>query len=43
MPNKMRVDFILNMASTLAEQGSVGMSEEEKKDLVAKIVGKVKI
>jgi hypothetical protein len=39
----MRVDFVLNITSILAEQGSVGMSEEEKEDLVAKIVGKVKI
>ncbi len=41
MPNKMRVDFILNMTSILAEQGSVEMSEEEKEDLVAKIIEKV--
>ncbi len=41
MPNKMRVDFILNMRDILAEQGSVEMSEEEKEDLVAKIIEKV--
>ncbi len=42
MPNKMQVDSILNMTSILAEQGSVEMSEEEKEDLVAKIIEKVK-
>lgn len=43
MSNKMRVDFILNMTGILAEQDSVEQSEEEKEDLVAKIIEKVKI
>jgi hypothetical protein len=37
MPNKMRVDFILNMTSILVEQGSIEMSKKEKEDLVVKI------
>ncbi len=43
MSNKMRVDFILNLAGILAEQGSLEMSEAEKEDLVAKIIEKVKV
>jgi len=43
MPNKMRVDFILNMTGILVEKGSAEMSEEDKGDLLAKIVGKVQI
>ena len=43
MSNKMRVDFIMNMTSILKEQGSVGMSDEEKEDLVKKIIEKVKV
>ncbi|MFC1916933.1 hypothetical protein ACFLX1_02250, partial [Chloroflexota bacterium] len=40
MPNKMRVDFISNMAGILVQQGSVEMSEKEKEDLVVKIIEK---
>ncbi len=43
MPNKMRVDFISNMAGILAQQGSVEMSKKEKEDLIAKIIEKVKV
>jgi hypothetical protein len=43
MPNKMRVDFILNMTGILAQQGSVEMSEKEKEDLMAKIIEKIKV
>ena len=37
-----RIDFVLKMVTTLMEQGCVGMSEEEKKDFVAKVFEKVK-
>ena len=37
-----RIDFILEMVATLMEQGSVGMSDEEKKDFTAKVIEKVK-
>ena len=39
----MRVDSILNMTGILEEQGSVGMSGEEKEYLVAKIIERVKL
>ena len=42
MPKGKRIDFVVKMVVTLMEQGGVGMSEEEKKDLVAKVVEKVK-
>ena len=42
MPKEKRIDFVLRMVTTLVEQGCVGMSEEEKKDFVAKLVEKVK-
>jgi hypothetical protein len=42
MPNEMRVDFISNMTGIMVQQGSVEMSDEEKEDLVAKIIEKVK-
>ena len=41
MPKEKRIDFVLEMVATLAEQGSVGMSENEKKDFVAKMIEKV--
>ena len=41
VPKEERVDFVLNMITTLMEQGSVGMSEEEKSEFVAKILEKV--
>jgi hypothetical protein len=37
-----RIDFILTMISTLVENGCVGMSPEEKKDFVTKVIEKVK-
>ena len=37
-----RIDFVLKMVTTLMEQGCFGMSEEEKKDFVAKVFEKVK-
>ncbi|MFC2058749.1 hypothetical protein ACFLTS_03780 [Chloroflexota bacterium] len=36
-----RCDFVLDMVTTLVERGSEGMSDEEKKDFVARIVEKV--
>ena len=42
LPKETRIDFVLKMVTTLVEQGCVGMSQEEKKDVVAKIVEKVK-
>jgi hypothetical protein len=41
VPREERVDFVLNMITTLMEQGSVGMSEEEKSEFVAKILERV--
>ncbi len=38
-----RIDFVLNMVTSLVEQGCVGMSDDEKRDFVAKVVEKVKI
>ena len=42
MPNKMRVNFILKMTGIIEDQGKVGMSDEEKEDLVVKIIEKVR-
>jgi len=42
MPKEKRIDFVLKMVTTLVEQGAAGMSEKKKKDLVAKVVEKVK-
>ena len=42
IPKEQRIDFVLKMVTILLEQGSVGMSDEEKKDFVAKVVEKVR-
>jgi hypothetical protein len=42
MPKEKRADFVLKMVTSLVEQGCAGMSDEEKADLAAKIVEKVK-
>jgi len=42
MPKEKRVDYALKMVAGLVEQGSAGMSNEEKADFVKKIVEKVK-
>lgn len=42
IPKEKRVDFVFNMVTTLMEKGRAGMSEEEKKDFVAKVVEKIK-
>jgi len=41
LPKEERVDFVLNMITTLMEQGPVGMSEEEKNEFIAKILERV--
>jgi hypothetical protein len=41
-PKKERRDYVLQMVSTLVEHGSVGMSEEKKREFVAEVVEKVK-
>lgn len=43
MPKEKRIDYVLKMVTTLMEQGSVGMSVEEKKDFVVKVIEKVKV
>ena len=42
IPKEKRVDFVLKMVATLVEQGSAGMSEEEKKCFVEEVVGKAR-
>ncbi len=42
MPQEKRIDFVLEMVTTLMEQGSGGMSEAEKDDFVAQVIEKVK-
>jgi hypothetical protein len=37
MPKEKRVNFVMKMAAILREQGSVGMSDEEKKEFVTEI------
>lgn len=37
-----RIDFVLNTVNTLIEQGSAGMSEEEKKDFLAEVAKRIK-
>jgi len=41
MPQEKRIDFVLKMIATLMEQGSAGLSEEERKDFMAKVLEKV--
>ena len=38
VPKEARVDFVLNMIATLMEQGSAGMSEEERAEFVARVL-----
>ncbi len=37
-----RMDYVLSMVSTLAEHGSVGMSEEDKDDFANQVIQKMK-
>jgi hypothetical protein len=41
VPKEERTDFVLNMVTSLMEQGSAGMSDEEKNELVAKVIERV--
>ncbi len=43
IPKEKRVDFVTNMVSVLVEQGSSGMSEEERRAFLAKVTEKVNI
>ncbi|MFB3764738.1 MAG: hypothetical protein ACE14P_05755 [Methanotrichaceae archaeon] len=38
-----RIDFVTNMVSILVEQGSSGMSDEERKAFLAKVTEKINI
>ena len=40
VPKEKRIDFVLNMVTTLMEQGCAGMTKEEKEDFVANVVEK---
>jgi len=42
MPQEKRIDFVLKMVTSLVEQCSVGMSNEEKEDFAAKVVERVR-
>lgn len=42
-PDEKRVELVKKMVSVLMEQGGAGMTEEEKKDLAQKIMGKTKV
>lgn len=42
IPKEKRLDFVSKMVGTLMEKGSIGMSEEEKKDFTAKVAEKAK-
>ncbi len=41
MPKEKRVDFVLEMVTTLVEHGCTGMSDNEKEDFVTKLIEKV--
>jgi len=43
IPKEERIDFVLNMISTISRQGSVDMSPEERKNFQIKAVEKVKL
>jgi hypothetical protein len=38
IPGEKRVEFVLKMVTTLVEKASAGMSDDEKEDLVAKVI-----
>ncbi len=42
IPKEKRTDFVLKMVSTLVEQGCIGLSDQERKDFLAKVAEKVK-
>ena len=41
VPKEERVDFVLNMVTSLMEQGAVDMSDGEKNEFVAKVIERV--
>lgn len=41
LPKVERVDFVLQMISALLDRGSADMSEEEKNDLVARVMERI--
>ncbi|MEE8428359.1 MAG: hypothetical protein V3S33_02500 [Gammaproteobacteria bacterium] len=43
LPKEKRIDFVSKMVTTLVEQGTVGMSEEEKKDFHEQLAEKVEL
>ncbi len=42
VPSEKRIDFVLNMVVTLVGHGSAGLSEDEKKDFISKVMDKVR-
>lgn len=42
IPPEKRADFVLKTVAALAEQGTAGMSESEKKDFLGKVVERIK-
>jgi polyhydroxyalkanoate synthesis regulator phasin len=42
LPKEQRIEFAENMVATLVEKGSEGLSEEEKKDFIEKLIKKIK-
>lgn len=43
LPEEKRVELVKKIVSVLMEEGGAGMTEEEKKDLAQKIMGKTKV
>jgi hypothetical protein len=43
IPEEKRTELVKKMVSVLIEQGGAGMTEEDKKDLAQKIMGKAKV
>ena len=41
LPKEKRIDFVSTMITTLMQQGCAGMSEEEKGNFKAKLIGKL--
>jgi len=41
VPKEERVEFVLDMVAKLIEQGSVGMTDEEKDEFIARILEKI--
>ena len=43
VPKEKRMEFVLKIVSALVEEGCSGLSEQEKKDFLTKVVEKVKL